>query len=259
MKFNGINISIGKNVTLGNNTRIGDNCIIYDNVNIGDNSVIGNDCVLGEPLADYYTDPNYQNPETVIGDNALIRSHSLIYAKVRIGQNFSTGHRVTIREESLFGNNCRVGTSSDVQGMVTFGNYCWLHSNVFVAQFSKIGDFVFIYPSAVLTNDPRPPSNTCIGPTIGDYTQIAANAVILPGIRVGENCLIGANSVVSSNVDDYSVVVGNPALYKCDIREIPSKEEKGKPHYPWMYNFSRGMPWDKIGYDQWLKDRNRKR
>ena len=50
----------------------------------------------------------------------------------------------------------------------------------------------------------------------------------------------------------YSLVVGNPAQYIKDIREIKSKKNREK-HYPWPYNFERGMPWEGIGYDTWLK------
>lgn len=253
MKFNAVNISVGENVKLGDNVRIGDNSIIYDNVTIGDNSTICNNCVIGEPLTDYYNSEKYDNPRTVIGNNALIRSHSIIYAQVETGSNFSTGHRVTIRENSSFGSHCRVGTLSDVQGHVSFGNYCWLHSNVHIGQNSNVGNFVFIYPYVVFTNDPHPPSNICAGPTIGDYTQIAVGAILLPDIQVGENCLIGANAVVTSDVADYSVVIGNPAKYKCDIRSIPSQEHNTK-HYPWMQNFSRGMPWENVGYGNWRKN-----
>jgi len=255
MKFNRKNITIGENVKFGKNIRIGDNSTIYDNVKIGDDSVICNDCVIGEPLSEYYTDINYKNQRTTIGNNAFIRSHSLIYAQVEAGNHFSTGHRVTIREDTLFGDNCRVGTLSDIQGKVSFGNYCWLHSNVHIGQNSTIGDFVFIYPYVVFTNDPHPPSNVCTGPTIGDYTQIAVGSILLPGIQVGENCLIGANAVVTSDIEDYSVVIGNPAKYKCDIRDIPS-QENNTMHYPWMHNFSRGMPWENVGYDNWLKNQH---
>jgi acetyltransferase-like isoleucine patch superfamily enzyme len=257
MKFHGKNIQFGENVKIGKKTRIGDNSIIYDNVDIGDHSIICNDCVIGEPLSDYYDDDKYKNPKTIIGKNALIRSHSLIYAGVAVGDNFSSGHRVTIREDSVFGNNCRIGTLSDIQGKVSFGDYCWLHSNVHIGQKSKVGNFVFIYPYVVFTNDPHPPSNVCIGPTIGDFSQIAVGAIIFPGIQVGENALVGANAVVTSDVEDFAVVVGNPAKFKCDIREIPSREKKNTMHYPWMYNFKRGMPWETVGYKNWIKHRSK--
>lgn len=251
MKFNS-KFEIGKNVKLGKDVRIGDRTIIYDNVTIEDGTVIANDCIIGEPTSGYYHDANYSNPTTNIGKNSLIRSHSIIYSGSKFGEGFSTGHRVTIRENSIFGTNCAVGTLSDIQGHVTFGNYCRLHSNVHIGQGSKLGSFIFIYPYVVLTNDPTPPSNICIGPEVGDYSQIATMSVILPGIKIGKHALIGAGSIVSKNVNDYSLTLGNPAKHIKDVREIKSRET-GKSHYPWPENFSRGMPWENDSYSEWIK------
>ena len=81
MKFNNINVSIGRNAQIGKNVKIGDNTTIYDNVVIGDNTIIANDCIIGELLNSYYDDiENYKNPETIIGANSLIRSHCIKYA-----------------------------------------------------------------------------------------------------------------------------------------------------------------------------------
>lgn len=252
MKFNNINVNISNNAKIGSNVKIGDNTTIYDNVEIGDNTIISNNCIVGEPTGDYYNKEDYHNPKTIIGNDSLIRSHSIIYAGSTFGNNFSTGHRVTIRESSFFGDNCRVGTLSDIQGYVKFGNYCWLHSNVHIGQQSTIGNFVFIYPYVIFTNDPHPPSNICQGPSVGDYSQIAVGSVLLPNVKIGANCLVAAQSLVAKDADDYSLIAGNPAKKIKDVRELKSKET-GKNHYPWQYNFSRGMPWENIGYDNWKK------
>jgi len=256
MKFSKRNVYISPKAKIGNNVKIGDNTSIYDNVIIEDNTIIANDCIIGEPLQDYYLNNNYVNPITLIGANSLIRSHTIIYAGCSFGEGFSTGHRVTIREYSKFGKRCRVGTISDIQGYVTFGDYCWLHSNVHIGQKSTIGNFVFIYPYVVFTNDPTPPSDICIGPTIGDYTQIAVFSVILPNIKIGKHCLIGAGSIVGKDVNDYQLVLGNPAKPIKDVRELKNKQT-GEIHYPWPYYFDRGMPWKGIGFDEWLKTQDK--
>lgn len=249
MKFNNKNITIGKNVVLGRDVKIGDNTIIYDNVFIGDNTIICNDCVIGEPLHAYYSNLNeYVNPETKIGANSLIRSHSIIYAGNKMGENFSCGHRVTIREYTMFGTNCSVGTLDDIQGYSEFGDYCRLHSNVHIGQKSKLGNFVFVYPYVVFTNDPTPPSNNCIGPTVEDYSQVATSSILLPGIHIGKHCLVGAGSIVSKDVEDYQLVVGNPAKAIKDVRDIKDRET-GESHYPWPYRFDRGMPWQGIDFE----------
>ena len=252
MKFNNRNVFISKKAIIGQNVRIGDNTTIYDHVVIEDNVTICNDCIIGEPGNDYYHNESYQNPPTFIRVNSLIRSHAIIYSGVDLGESFSCGHRVTIREKTVFGKNCRVGTLSYIQGHVNFGDYCWLHSNVHIGQNSKIGNFVFIYPYVVFTNDPTPPSNVCIGPTVGDYTQIAVGSILLPGTVIGKHCLIGAGSTVGKNISDYKLVLGSPGKEVKDVREILNKET-GLSHYPWPNNFERGMPWEGEGYYKWLE------
>ena len=252
MKFNNRNTYISPSAKIGLNVKIGDNTVIYDNVIIEDDCTICNDCVIGEPNADYYTNSKYENPQTVIGKKSMIRSHCIIYAGCRFGNSLSTGHRVTIRENSVFGNNCRIGTLSDIQGNVKFGNHCWLHSNVHIGQKSIVGNFVFIYPYVVFTNDPTPPSEVCIGPVVEDYAQIAVFSVLLPGVKIGKHALVGAGSVVSKNVNDFELVLGNPAKKVKDVRDIKSRETN-ESYYPWPINFNRGMPWSELGFEVWSK------
>lgn len=250
MKFNNRNVYISPKARIGRNVRIGDNSTIYDNVEIHDDSTICNETVIGEPLAAYYHDHAYQNPATVIGPHSLVRSHSIIYAGCTIGADFSSGHRVTIRENTSIGEHCSIGTLCDIQGDVIIGKYCRLHSNVHLSKTSSIADFVFMYPYSVMTNDSCPPSETVKGGHIASYTQVGVHVVILPGVRVGENCLIGANSVVTKKLDDFSLAMGDPAKVVLDIRQYVVMG-KGRP-YPWMNRFKRGMPWESIGYDAWI-------
>lgn len=251
MKFNNINVSISKSARLGKNVKIGDNTIIYDNVVIDDNTIISNDCVIGEPLNDFYFNENYQNPVTYIGKNSLIRSHTIIYAGTNAKNNFQTGHRVTIREFSEIGEYCSTGTNSDIQGYCKIGHYTRLHSFVNVGQKSTIGNFVFIYPFVVLTNDPTPPSDHLVGVVIHDFSQIAAGSVLLPGSKIGANSLVAANATVGGEFEDDSFISGSPAKRVGNLSKMPFFNQSGKRHYPWPYHFERGMPWAGIGFDKW--------
>ena len=252
--FTGKGAIISPSAILGKNVRIGDRTIIYDNVEIGDNTVICNDCIIGEPLNAYYKDTdNYNNPKTIIGADSLVRSHTIIYAGNTIGDHFQTGHRVTLRENTIIGSHCSLGTLDDIQGNSRFGDYCRLHSNVHIGMHSVLGNFVFVYPYVVFTNDPTPPSDNLMGPSVGDYTQIATGSVLLPGIKIGKHCVIGACSLITKDVDDYMLAMGSPAKPVKNIREIIDRST-GKPHYPWPYFFDRGMPWSGVGYDKWKNE-----
>lgn len=249
MMFNNQNVRVSPSAVIGKNVRIGDNTVIFDNVVIGDNATISHNCIIGEPLNDYYTNPDYTNPVTLIGANSLIRSHAIIYAGNKLGKDVSTGHRITLRENNSIGHHTVIGTCADIQGNAVVGNYCRIYSSVAIAPLSVIGNFVSIYAFVVMANDPCPPSYGLKGCIISDYTQISVHSTILSGVEVGINCLIGAGSVVNQNIPAYSLVMGNPAKLIMDIRKFVILGQ-GRP-YPWMYRFSKGMPWDNIGYEKW--------
>jgi len=231
---------------------IGRNSIINDNVVIKDNTIIGENCIVGELNAKSYHNQRYINPSTYIGANSIIRSGSIIYAGSIFGDYFVTGNMVSIRENSVFGKHCIVGTFTDIQGDVKFGDYCRLNSHVQIASKCMFGSFIFIYPMVVFTNDPLPPSNTLIGATVDNFSQIAAGSIILPGISIGKHCLIGANSLVNKDVPDYEFHAGNPSVRIGKVNHIWSKENK-RPQYPWPYNYDRNLPWSGVGFEEWIK------
>lgn len=255
--FSGIHPSvlIGDNVRIGQGVTIGANSILYDNVEVDDNSKIGANVILGEPLASIYSDPDgYRNPVLKIGQNSIIRSGSILYAGSVFGARLETGHRVTIREQTKAGLNFRVGTLSDIQGYCEFGDYVRLHSNVHVGNRSVVGNYVWIFPYVVLTNDPHPPSNHLVGCAVEDFAVIATMSVILPGVRIGVDALVGAGSIVGRDVGPEDVVVGNPAKRVASVRDIKSKKDGGDV-YPWRFHFDRGMPWESIGFAAWDGER----
>jgi acetyltransferase-like isoleucine patch superfamily enzyme len=237
-------IKIYSDVTIGKNVKIGRGVIIYPNVKIGNDSFIRPYTIIGEPKADYYKAPDeHEFLETVIGKNSIIRSHSVIYEEVNIGDYFQTGHRVTIREATSIGHNCSMGTLSDLQGKLKIGNHVRIHSNVFLGQLSIIEDYVWIYPYVVLTNDPYPPMGNLRGVRVCKYAQIATSSVIMPGLEIGENALIGANTLVRKNVPPERVVVGNPGKDLCSVRDL--RNDKDEQIYPWKEYLRdyRGYPW----------------
>jgi acetyltransferase-like isoleucine patch superfamily enzyme len=242
----GNNIVIKDNVTIEENVKIESFCVINENVVIKKGSYIGSHVVLGEYLFDCFDNgKEYLNPKTSIGENSIIRSHSVIYASSIIGENFQSGHRVTIRENTIIGKNTSIGTLCDLQGKMEIGSFVRIHSNVHIGQKYKIEDFVWIYPYVVLTNDPYPPMGKLKGVTIKRFAQVATSSIIMPGILIGENALVGAQSLVKRDVGDERVVVGVPAKDICSVRDI--KDELGNQVYPWKEYLSdyRGYPWQK--------------
>lgn len=241
---------IEKGVVIEDDVYIDYGCIIRENVHIKKGTFIGAKSILGEYLYDFYEKRENKAHRLIIGENSIIRTENVIYGDTVIGDNFQSGHKVTIREGVKIGNNVRMGTLTDIQNKCTIGNYVNMHSNVHVSHKTIIKDYVWLFPHVVFTNDPTPPSDELMGVTIESYAVIGARSVLLPGIHIDEDALIGAGAVVNKDVRREKVVVGNPAREICSVRDIKSKFT-GKEVYPWKYNFKRGMPWEDSNYMKW--------
>ena len=194
---------------------------IYKGVELGDGSVVEDFCIIGTPprgAAD-------GELKTFIGNGAVIRAQTIIYAGNRIGKNFQTGNKVNIRELNEIGDNVSVGTLSVIEHRVKIGNGVRIHTQAFIPEFTVLEDEVWIGPNVVITNAKYPLSpgvkESLAGPTIRKGAKIGANATLLPGVVIGINALVGAGSVVTKDVPDGGVVVGNPAKVIKVIGDLP--------------------------------------
>lgn len=196
---------------------ISDTAKIYPGVKLGENVVIEDFCIIGAPPKNV----KEGELETIIGDNAIIRSHTVIYAGNVIGDNFQTGNKANIRELNTIGDNVSIGTLSVIEHHVLIEDNVRIHTQVFIPEYSKLLSGAWIGPNVVFTNAKVPlapdAKDNLIGPTIEKGARIGANSTLLPGVIVGEGSLVGAGSVVTKNIIKNSVAVGNPAKV---IREI---------------------------------------
>lgn len=187
--------------------------IEYGKNSVGEGVRIFDPVTLGFPSRERMGEEDY--PGTVIGKDAVLRSGTVIYCDVEIGDGFSTGHNVMIRERTKIGDQVAVGTSTVVEGECVIGSHVSLQSMVYIPTNTILGDHVFIGPNAVLTNDRYPPRGQppLQGPVIRDHVSIGAGAVLLPGITVGEGALVAAGAVVTHDVPDYMMAIGSPARF----------------------------------------------
>ncbi len=202
---------------------------VYKNVIIGKNAEIGEYVIIGIP-------PKGKRDgelKTVIGDDAVIRSHTVIYAGNIIGNHFQTGHGAMIREENRIGNDVSIGTHSIVEHHVDMEDGVRVHSNAFVPEYSVLKEKCWIGPCVTITNAKFPLSRDSkkflAGVYVDAHAKIGANSVLLPGVRIGRNALVGAGSVVTKDVGPDTVVVGNPASPMKKTDDL--KHTDGKPAY----------------------------
>ena len=202
---------------------------IYGRSRVGQNAVLGEGVIIGYPTAGILkkaasTGAGIEEMDfegAVIGDNAVIRSNSIIYTDVDIGNNFRTGHNVLVREETIMGDNVLIGTNTIIDGRVVIGNNISIQGNVYIPLNVVIEDNVFIGPCAVLANDKYPvrKRSDLKGPTLRQGASIGANATLLPGVEIGEGAMVAAGALVTRDVPPWKLAVGFPAV----VRELPDE------------------------------------
>lgn len=186
---------------------------------LGEGTVIEPPCVLGKlPRGE-----RRPECETIIGDLGVVRPFSTIYGGVRIGDRFQSGQGVSIREDNVIGDDAIVGTNSVLEHGNRIGNRVRIHTGCFL-ELVTIEDDVFVGPRVVFADDPHPPCpryEECVGgAVVRSGARIGANATILPGVVIGRGSLVGAGSVVTRDVPEGAVVVGNPASTLCAVSDL---------------------------------------
>jgi acetyltransferase-like isoleucine patch superfamily enzyme len=132
-----------------------------------------------------------------------------------IGEGTRVWQFVVILKGAEIGKNCNICAHTLIEGDVIIGNNVTVKSGVYIWDGTRIEDDVFLGPNATLTNDLMPRSkqypDSFSGITLKKGSSIGANATLLPGITIGQRAMVGAGAVVTKDVPDYAVVIGNPA------------------------------------------------
>lgn len=194
---------------------------MYKNVIVGKNCLIQENVQLGIPSREYLKGDPSMWPPTKIGNNAVLRSGTIIYCDVIVGGSFQTGHNVLAREKTRIGHNVLIGSYSILDGHTQIGNNVKIQSSVYIPLNVIIEDKVFIGPGTVLTNDKYPlrGKKPLKGPILRKGVSVGANVTFLPGIEIGEGAMIAAGSVVGKDVPPWKLAIGNPAK----IKDLPEE------------------------------------
>lgn len=172
--------------------------------------------------------------------NFYVNDYAVVDDNVEIGEGTKIWHFTHVQSGSKIGKKCVLGQNVNVGNNVTIGDFCKIQNNVSIYEGVTLEDYVFCGPSMVFTNilDPR-----CKYPQVGaqyyiktlvkEGASIGANATIVCGHTLGKHCMIGAGAVVTKDVPDYALVVGNPGRVIGWVSEAGKRlkfDESGKAY-----------------------------
>lgn len=132
-----------------------------------------------------------------------------------IGIGTNVWQFVVIADGVRVGENCNICSHVFIESGATIGNNVTIKNGVQLWDGIEIEDNVFIGPNVTFSNDKYPRSKKYppefIKTVVEFGASIGANATILPGVRIGRNSMIGAGSVVTKDIPEGVIVIGNPA------------------------------------------------
>jgi acetyltransferase-like isoleucine patch superfamily enzyme/CheY-like chemotaxis protein len=149
------------------------------------------------------------------------------HPKALIDEGVSIGHGTRvwafahIVNGAVLGEDCNICDHTFIEGAVRIGNRVTVKCGVFLWDGLTIEDDVFIGPGAIFTNDNRPRSRQHLKiyfqTVLRQGCTLGAGSITLPGITVGRWAMVGAGSIVTRDVPDHALVVGNPARFRAWI------------------------------------------
>jgi acetyltransferase-like isoleucine patch superfamily enzyme len=164
-----------------------------------------------------------------MANNIYIHPTANVSEQAKIGDGTKIWINSQIREKSEIGTNCIISKDTYIDTEVKIGNNCKIQNSVSVYHGVTIEDDVFIGPNACFTNDKVPRAfdpEWKITPTfVKKGSSIGANSTIVCGITLGEYCMVAAGSVVTKDVEPYSLVMGNPAKHYSYVDKMGNKVE----------------------------------
>ena len=178
------------------------------------------DCVLLVLASEHFTEQDYiRNYDEFLRVVNQPYIHPLSDVKSKnIGQKTKVWQYSVIFPQAVIGENCNICAHTMIENDVQIGNNVTIKSGVYVWDGITLEDNVFIGPSVTFTNDKKPRSkqypDEFLKTIVEQGASIGGNATILPGIRIGRNALVGAGAVVTKDVPENAIVVGNPAIIK---------------------------------------------
>jgi UDP-2-acetamido-3-amino-2,3-dideoxy-glucuronate N-acetyltransferase len=160
----------------------------------------------------------------VLEHGVSVGAGTVILAGARIGAGCVVADQAHVRERAEIGAGTVVGRGVAVDNDVRVGERVKLQTGAYITAWSVVEDDVFVAPGVTLTNDQtmgRRAGEELRGAVLRRACRVGGGAVLLPGVEVGEEAVVGAGAVVTRDVPPRAVVLGIPAR---TVREVPAEE-----------------------------------
>ncbi len=147
---------------------------------------------------------------------SMIHPSALIDPTAKVGKGTRIWAFVQVAEHAVIGKNCVIGNGTYIDRRVRIGNDVRIHNKALLYHGVILENKVFVGPGVCFTNDRWPKSGVTrnlqgVSWRVKRGAAIGANATILPDVTIGRCAVVGAGSLVSSDVPDHALVYGNPA------------------------------------------------
>lgn len=159
----------------------------------------------------------------MIDPSARVHATADLEPDVAVGPGTSIWHRAQVRTGATLGADCIVGRDAFIDEGVAIGDKVKIQNGALIYHGVTVGNGVFIGPGAILTNDRYPRAVTSTGDLaraedwevspieLEDGCSIGAGAVVVAGVTIGRYATVGAGAIVTRDVPNHALVVGNPA------------------------------------------------
>lgn len=210
---------IGADVVLEEGVRLGSHVVVHAGTRVGAGTLVGDHSILGK-LPSVASTSTLKAPSTLpalqMGARCTVGALAVIYAGTTLAEEVFVADLASIRERCQIARHVIVGRGVTVENDVTIGEATKLQAEVYITALSVLEDHVFVAPAVSTTNDnymarTQERFKHRKGCVLRSGSRVGGGAVLLPGVEVGEEAVVGAGSVVTKSVPAETVVYGVPA------------------------------------------------